>query len=596
MNLANAYRIALLFVTSIFMGRAVWAGGGPENVFLVVNSADQNSLAIANHFVELRKIPVGSVFYIDLPSAPHEIPVDRFREQILGPTLDEIQRRNLQRQIDYIIYSSGFPEAINYKSDMTAANRRSSDSRMPPVGSITGMTYLHELVMEKDVTYMDKRPNVYAANVLPQSDGFSAGFRARYGLDSFGKRVDKNSKGQHFQLSMVLGCVRGPKNNTLFEVFRYLNNGVKGDATSPDGTFYFVRNNDIRSRVRHGFFPDVIQELKDLGVNAEEIEGQRNERDSLPLRKDDVMGAVIGHATFAWGLTESTFLPGAIAENFTSFGGRMSGTSQTLLCNFLKFGAVASSGTVAEPLALGRKFPHPRLYLHYARGCSVAESFYQSVGSPYQLLIVGDPLCQPWATPPTVKIRGLSTRKKQSGTIEFTAETDSPAGHEIRNLELYIDGQLVSRMLPDKPITIDTTRLANGYHELRVVAIEDTPIETQGRAITGFVCLNQASASSRANLSAKLRNPKAILRTGQPAYVRVRSPGAREIRIYRGRDVIGTLNGDNGQIAINPAELGGGSVSLRPVAFPLDRAEKPIFGLPLKVTVELPRTPAPPKP
>lgn len=570
------------------MGKAVLAGGGPENVFLVVNSADQNSLAIANYFVELRKIPVGSVFYIEMPSAPHEIPVDLFREKILGPTLDEIKRRNLQRQIDYIVYSSGFPESINFSSDMAAANMPSPDNRMPSIGSITGMTYHYESVMKKDLFYMSNLPNFYAANVLRNGDGFSSGFRSRYGLDLSGNRVDENSKGQHFLLSMVLGCVRGPKNNTLFEVFRYLNNGVQGDASRPDGTIYFVRNDDIRSTVRHGAFAGVAKELKDLGVNAEVLEGKRNERDSLPLGKDDVMGAVVGHATFAWGVTGSTFLPGAIAENFTSFGGRMGGTSQTLLCNFLKFGAVASSGTVAEPLAIAKKFPHPRLYLHYARGCSVAESFYQSVVTPYQLLIVGDPLCQPWATPPSVKIKGLDTGKKHSGTIEFEAEAKSPAGHEIRNLELYIDGQLVARMLPDKPISVDTTRLANGYHELRVVAIEDTPVESQGRAITGLVCLNQAPNASKANLSVKLRSP--AIRSGQQAYVRVSSRGAREIRIYRGRDVIGSLNGDSGLIAINPAELGGGSVSLRPVAFPLDRTEKPIFGLPLQVNVELPQS------
>ena len=40
------------------------------------------------------------------------------------------------------------------------------------------------------------------------------------------------------------------------------------------------------------------------------------------------------------------------------------------------------------------------IQVHYARGCSLAEAFYQSVYAPYQLMIVGDPLCRPWANIP----------------------------------------------------------------------------------------------------------------------------------------------------------------------------------------------------
>ena len=36
------------------------------------------------------------------------------------------------------------------------------------------------------------------------------------------------------------------------------------------------------------------------------------------------------------------------------------------------------------------------LFAYYAAGMSLAESFYLAVESPYQLLIVGDPLCRPY--------------------------------------------------------------------------------------------------------------------------------------------------------------------------------------------------------
>ena len=463
------------------------AGGGPENVFLVVNSAVPDSMTIANHFVERRKIPTGSVFYIDWPEPPFETEIQTFRDRVLKPILEEIEKRQLSSQIDYIVYSSGFPYAINFSADL-------GETRVShPKASITGATYLHEFTMLKSKQLIGARANAYARNSLAGSDGGSHGFRARYGIDLMGNRVEEGDSGQHYYLSMMLGHTRGVQNNSVMEVLNYLDSGVKADGTEPKGTIYLVKNNSIRSTIRHDYFPAVVSELKDLGVDAEIIEGSTSEKFSLPVGKSDVQGAVIGFYKLAWGSTNSRILPGAIVENFTSYGGVMSGQHtniQTLLSEFLKYGAVASSGTVCEPFAFLGKFPHPLIHVHYARGCTVAEAFYQSVPAPYQLLIVGDPLCTPWAVPPQVSVQGLETQKPISGTIEFQVKATSQKGHKIRNFEVFIDGIFAMRKLPDQRIRIDTTGLLNGYHDLRVVAIEDTPIETQGRTITGFVSMN----------------------------------------------------------------------------------------------------------
>ena len=200
--------------------------------------------------------------------------------------------------------------------------------------------------------------------------------------------------------------------------------------------------------------------------------------------------------------------------------------SQTLLSHFLKYGAAAASGTVAEPFANAPKFPNSRLFVHYASGCNVAESFYQSLLSPYQMLIVGDPLCQPWAVPPTVKIRGLNTRKRHSGNISFQVEALSKQNQQIRSIETYIDCKLLQRTLPGDPIQLDTRKVNNGYHELRVVAVEDTPIETQGRQITGFVTSNHPPTEDSAKETHK---PLGVASAVTPSNALWRDP-AREQR------------------------------------------------------------------
>ena len=69
------------------------------------------------------------------------------------------------------------------------------------------------------------------------------------------------------------------------------------------------------------------------------------------------------------------------------------------------------------------------IQVHYARGCTLAEAFYQSVRGPYQLLIVGDPLCRPWADIPQVSVAGDAGGGRGHGTLTLKPDGRlSPAG------------------------------------------------------------------------------------------------------------------------------------------------------------------------
>ena len=192
----------------------------------------------------------------------------------------------------------------------------------------------------------------------------------------------------------------------------------------------------------------------------------------------------MGTATFDWKASGSTILPGAICDNFTSFGGAISDRyGQTLLCEFLRDGAAGASGTVTEPYAIADKFPSPLVQVHYARGCTLAEAFYQSVHSPYQLLIVGDPLCRPWADVPQVSAGGVEPGAVVRGVLTLKPTATLAGDQPVQMFELFIDGQRVAECKPGGTLTLDTAKVADGYHELRVVAIGPAPIESQGRQI-----------------------------------------------------------------------------------------------------------------
>src|SRR5947209_16025006 len=77
----------------------------------------------------------------------------------------------------------------------------------------------------------------------------------------------------------------------------------------------------------------------------------------------------------------TTFVPGGMADNLTSFGGDLFEETggQLNLLQFLIAGAAGSFGTVDEPCSYLEKFPSPQNYFYQARGFSLAECYYQSL-------------------------------------------------------------------------------------------------------------------------------------------------------------------------------------------------------------------------
>jgi uncharacterized protein (TIGR03790 family) len=92
------------------------------------------------------------------------------------------------------------------------------------------------------------------------------------------------------------------------------------------------------------------------------------------------------------------WVPGALADHLTSFGGRLDHKAgQMTAIEWIASGATASYGTVSEPCAHPQKFPHPQLLLsHYAQGSTAIEAYWKSVAWPQQGVFIGEPLAAPF--------------------------------------------------------------------------------------------------------------------------------------------------------------------------------------------------------
>ncbi len=359
----------------------------------------------------------------------------------------------------------------------------------------------------------------------------------------------------------------GFKGNSVPEVLRYLRAAARSDGTHPEGTVYICKNANVRSTARRRFFPLLVETLTRRGRKVEILEkGKDGQNGVLPVGKDDVIGAVVGAAGFSWKASGSRILPGAICEHLTSFGAHFGTPGQTKLTEFLRYGAAGASGTVTEPLAIYLKFPTPLIHLYYAEGCSLAEAFYQSVGGPYQLMIVGDGLARPFAD--FVKVRVDAPPAPWKGTVELVPH--APAA----TFELWVDGR---RRAAGDTLRLDTTGYDDGHHDVRVVAVAAGPIETRSAAKLDAVFGNHGPGGE-----VEMRTPPEVP-LGEPVVIRFR--GARELQVLHGGRMIASSRSP--EVRVPTGDLGPGPVRLVPR---LIRADGTAYrAAPLAVRIAPPR-------
>jgi tetratricopeptide (TPR) repeat protein len=478
------WRILLSLTLIGLLSADVKAGGGPENVAVVINADSWQSKAVANEYMHLRHIPGPNAIYLSGLTQNNEITVDDFRRKILQPTLDTLKHRGLEDQIDYLVYSTDLPHTVDISADTKAHDL---PPYITPKASINGLTFLYEQVLSKDIGYLSLNANRYMRRALEdlpstlpeeqktrltqavgqidtgqwaealtivqdlaeqypaqhtlhfhrarclaglqrpeealaaleqaialgwtdydriRSDDTLAllfeynGFqnllrRLREGHFAYqptqgfshsylwNQRGVSGDTGTRYLLSTVLGVTCGSnRSNSLTETLANLRRSVAADSTRPKGTIYYTETDDIRTALRQPAFNAAMDRLEQNGVKAVTIP------DPMPANLQDIQGLMMGTSNFNWQASRSKIAPGAIAENFNSLGGALcANTGPTPLTDFIRFGAAGSCGTVAESYAVREKYPHPFLHVHYARGASLAEAFYQSVSSPYQLLM-----------------------------------------------------------------------------------------------------------------------------------------------------------------------------------------------------------------
>jgi uncharacterized protein (TIGR03790 family) len=171
-----------------------------------------------------------------------------------------------------------------------------------------------------------------------------------------------------------------------------IDRGVRSDGQPQRGTAYLVTTTDTRRSVRTAQYP--LGQRMGYELHFPVVSGD------APQNPTDVMFYFTG-ATEVAALEKWGFVPGAVADHLTSFGGVLVNSSQMSSLRWLEAGATGSYGTVVEPCAFPGKFPNVAVLMaHYLAGESLIEAYWKSVAMPGQGIFIGEPLAAPFRDPP----------------------------------------------------------------------------------------------------------------------------------------------------------------------------------------------------
>ena len=430
----------------------------PHEVLLLVNKQSQPSLKVANTFASVRQIPAPNIVYLDIPESAYggtaTVTPEEFTKLIWEPANAAAKEQGIDRQILAWVYSVDFP--IRVKTDP-------SDRKQMSVG---GLTFLRNQVPDlswvEEGKYLSKLFSGPNERMKLSLVGLSLG-RHKNGLGMDAQVPPEvaylqRGLGDRMPLpSMMLGYI-GEKGTDVQTVLDCIARGKQSDWRGKKTGIYFVMSDNVRSTCRESQFYPASNELQKRRMVA-------NVTTNFPAGAENVMGVLMGAETVDPSSIKS-FAPGAMAEHLTSWSAEFQ-RPQTKLTAWIEAGATGSAGSVVEPYANPNKFPSARFFVQYVAGCTMLESFYQSIACPLQNLLLGDPLAKPYAAPMAVSLLGADVIKKD---FTYMAQTKTPMRNATFRYSFLLDGREIQGASDDASVFVDINKLADGYHELRAVS------------------------------------------------------------------------------------------------------------------------------
>lgn len=408
-------RFALSLLCLFLAAANLLASGSGLNVVVVVNTNSADSLQLGNYYCEKRGVPPQNVLRIGWAGDLRSWSRTNLDLVLRRPLEAMLSNRALTNQVEFVLLSMHIP----YRVTETTGNTESSG-----VNSTTSALF-YGFKPDGCETCPFGIPG---CELAPGSTNDYAGSERSF------RETQLSSGASNAWLVMML------TSSNLTQVKTVVDRAVAADYSFPTQTVYLIHYEPDPFRgVRHYQYDDAIFENQVRGAaRVDRFEA------AAPGITPNTFGYQLGSqfGLMQFNLAPGLFAPGALADNLTSYGGLLFDSGKhTGPIEYLNAGAVASYGTVVEPCAYLEKFPSPRNYFYQARGFSAAECYYLSVTNPYQGILVGEPLCAPFARPAAGGWLDLPEQSVLSGTTNLTLSFTGPdATRLVGRVDWFVDG------------------------------------------------------------------------------------------------------------------------------------------------------------
>jgi uncharacterized protein (TIGR03790 family) len=391
------------------MGAGLWlacavgatAGGGPQNVLVVINDASPVSREVGLTYARGRGIDQRQILHLT-NSASLNLPLADFSNSVRNVILTYLAASGLSNQVDYVVFGPDFPYRIY---DSSFGNLRHA-----------GLT---------STLFYDfySSPSAFTTGCQVATGSSNAYYAAERAF------ARAESPGGRYLLAGLLQAWHGDEARRLVQRAR------AADGSLPTGRTYLVHTTDAARSVRWKDFEEA------------DFRSRLAARPGTWFRLDgDGLGGIpniVGYFTgiaVAGDVLSPQYVPGAYSDHLTSYGGFLFDSSQMSILQWIRAGCAGSYGTVVEPCNFTEKYPDPRLYAWYERGFTLGESLYMSVRNPYQGVFVGDPLTAPYAVTSQVTLLAPAPLAVVAGVVTVEVEAVATSTQRpVSRVDLFVD-------------------------------------------------------------------------------------------------------------------------------------------------------------
>lgn len=424
-------RAALAFALTL-LPAAARATPGPDTTVVIANANVPQSVALAERYAAARDVPDAQVCLLDVEDV-EDVDLATYEAAVLGPLRDCLDATpGVRDRIEAALLIRGLPLRVRVPVggrdrpvSLAAALSLWNSERMgaPLLGAEPGR-----------VADCGGTP-CYAATWDNPYSGFA--FEPGYEVERGGVTW------RPILVTMLHG-------RSYEDAESLLDSALMAEATDPPpGELLFMEGSDAARGALDVEYDRVILELTELGFTASRVGFDAD------LTGRTLSGFATGTARLGETIEGNTFRPGSLVDNLTSFGAvpenfRASGEErQVSIARWVAQGVAGAHGTVAEPL--NNCFPRRWLFVEYALGATLAESYWAMLPYAYWLnLVLGDPMAAPYARRPVVEVNGVTDGDVIDAPTPLTVTAVDPAARGVESIALYLDGEELRRVDGDE--------------------------------------------------------------------------------------------------------------------------------------------------